>query len=757
MLGKPDLRRLPGLYGATILLGAFLVFQVQPILSKMILPWFGGSPGVWTTCMLFFQTLLFGGYAYAHLLSQLRLTRQLVVHLLLLAVALALLPITPDAACKPPSGAPPTVSILLLLSVHVGLPYFLLSATGPLVQAWFARAEPDRSPYRLYALSNAGSLAALISYPFVFEPALATTAQGRLWSIAFGAFAVLCSVSAISTWMRSRGGNDRASDHGQAASVPPPARIARGRTPARSASEGLDGTSLACASGLCETARRQQTCADAASGPVGIEKRDSTAVDSESAQTRPTGRQWLSWIVLPALASIMLLATTNHVCQDIAVSPVLWILPLSLYLLTFILCFDSDNWYSRRWCGLGAWCATLAVAALDRLERLPSLSLELGAYMAALFFVCMLCHGELVRRKPHPRYLTSFYLSCAAGGAIGGMLVALICPVVFSTYREMNLCVIAGYGLGAVAMVAAWFRTRPAAKPGWVLLVSGVIFYGLVVVVRSETGGLRGNVVEATRNFYGVLHVEDLPADGHPQGGRLLRYGRICHGAQFLNPAERATPTAYFAKSSGAGIVLERFRVGRGSLRVGVVGLGVGTLAAYGQSGDYFRFYEINPAVIDLAQRYFTFLQDCPAQIDTVLGDARLSLEREPSQQFSLLMLDAFSGDAIPAHLLTREAFEIYQQHVQPDGVIAVHISNRHVDLVPVVRGLAERFQWHMRLLRSAGEPENWVYPSHWVLLTRNAAFLEDSVVQAAGGGDPPSSTVVLWTDQYSNLFRLLK
>lgn len=689
------------LYGLTILVGAFLVFQVQPIISKTILPWFGGSPAVWTTCMLFFQVVLFAGYAYAHLLIRLRPRLQTVVHVALIGTALLLVPIIPDPSWKLHGGDHPTWTILLLLATTVGVPYFLLSSTGPLIQFWFDRAHPGKTPYRLYALSNAGSLAALLTYPFLVEPAMTTWAQSTVWSLLFILFAVSCSLCAVimRRWVDDRREprpEDRANDAGAVAA------------PAFG-----DGA-------------------------------------------RPGAGQCGSWVFLAAVPSVMLLATTNHVCQDVAVIPFLWVIPLSLYLVSFIICFDRERWYSRLAYGLGAMLSIGAISAFPLLHYGPPLPLEVGLYFTALFCICMVCHGELVLRKPAPRHLTLFYLMCSAGGALGGVLVALVCPCVFTGYFEMNLGLIAAYLIAAFAAFAdprvrRWLQGKQRSR--LVLYV----FVGFVCVVRVQAGTVAETGLVACRNFYGVLSVVEVDAKRPEQRGRAMVHGRITHGFQFRDPARRRLPTTYYARESGVGIVLGNYpRLG--PMRVGIIGLGAGTIAAYGRPGDTYRFYEINPEVERLARDYFTFLDDSPARVQVVIGDARLSLERESPQHFDLLVLDAFSGDAIPAHLLTKEAFAVYRRHLRPDGVVAVHISNRYLDLYPVVDQLARHSRMPSLYFVVGPDAARHRCESRWFVMSSNRQLMDNALVRSAAVGHGGQYAVApLWTDQYNNLFRVLK
>lgn len=714
---------------ATIFLGAFLLFQVQPIISKMILPWFGGGPAVWTTCMLFFQVLLLGGYAYSHfLISSRNLKRQTIIHVAILVIACVTLPIMPDAGWKPLDGTQPALRILLLLAANVGLPYFILSSTGPLVQAWYARFYIGQSPYRLYALSNIGSLGALLTYPFFVEPALTTSTQGWLWSGGFAVYAVLCAGLAVV-----------AGRHG---------------------------------------AEQTPTAATPAS-------------DSEPADALPSLDHRMAWLFLPAVASMMLLAITNHLCQDVAVVPFFWVAPLSLYLISFIICFDHPRWYRRR-----VFAAATAVAAfglcvatlgddVDSLLRkagitnllskagvnlvfedlISDIVIEAGVYLALLFLICMVCHGEMVRCKPAPRHLTSFYLMVSAGGALGGLFVALICPQVFSAFVEMGIGLVLAFMI-ALGVLADEFWNGWLLNRLWKQSVAFAICFALLLfVVRAQFVSFTSDALISLRNFYGVLYVDEDYADRPELHTLELLNGRILHGAQFVDEYLRLQPTTYYDDESGVGLTMSRFPRTE-HRRVATVGLGTGTIAAYAREGDYYCFYEINPNVRRLATTEFTYLRDAQqrgASLSIELGDARISFERQEPQRYDIIALDAFSGDAIPAHLLTREAFAEYLRHLKEDGVIAVHISNRHLDLTPVVGGIAEHYGYSLLLVEAEddeipGVPAPGEAGSDWLLLTRNNDFLHDVVVVERGEVLTPGKykSIRPWTDQFSNLFEIL-
>jgi len=467
---------------------------------------------------------------------------------------------------------------------------------------------------------------------------------------------------------------------------------------------------------------------------------------------------------------MMLLAVTNHLCQDVAVIPFLWIVPLCLYLLSFILCFDSPRWYQR---GVFGWVGGLVILTLsvfmlgeipllDQLGvdvELPDLSwnlpLEAGLYFGVLFLVCMLCHGELVRRKPAPRHLTSFYLMVSAGGALGGIFVALVCPVIFSTYLEMNLGLVGGYLL-AMAVVIGAMRGALRSKRRWLyapalLLIVG----GLFVVVKGQIESIEPGTLATVRSFYGVLSVDEYDEDEPETHRRALYHGRVLHGIQLVEPGQELTLTKYYTERSGIGVAMKHYPR-QGPRRIGVIGLGTGTMAAFGRPGDTYRFYEINPQVVELSQRYFTYLDKTPATVEIALGDARLSMEREAAQQFDMIVLDAFSGDAVPVHLLTREAFAVYRKHLREGGILAVHISNRHLDLGPVVAGLAEHYGMETLEIYARRTGRITDTSSTWMLVTENEAFLRNEMVQeAAEDGRTTFKPIRMWTDQYSNLFQI--
>lgn len=963
-------------FALTTFVSAFLLFFIQPLISKIILPWFGGGTGVWATCIVFFQVMLCGGYAYAHATQRwLTPKQQTITHLALLAAGVLMLPIMPAVAWKPEDGNYPAGRILLLLLRHVGVPYLGLAATGPLLQAWYARCFPGHRTYRLYALSNVGSLASLLLFPFWFEQVMGMSLLSTLWSWGFAAFAVLCGYVSVMQLFRS-----------QAAATP-----------------------------VVET----PPYARGAVVPVQLTPEQRTAL-AETAKPDPTWRDYALWIALPALGSMMLVAGTNHLCQDIASIPLLWILPLSLYLLSFIICFDAERWYIRPLfaiIGLFGLYFSAAMVFLDfhpelgsgliaraampvlrpayehfeALKPLPPAEQnwsawfenqtlirtlpinfrgQVLAHLVGLFGLFMVCHGELTRYKPATKHLTAFFLAIAVGGALGGTFVSLVSPFAFDLNVEwmLGLCisillicgllldyqegykylprylflVVPAILLGlmvlwqnsqlpqSVAELTVGNQVDPLYPPGLndkdkglkqpdstqllspmvalplaaglvVLLGSGAaaLYRGLqkreelrfwivngamllvvclaisdalnflhVFQAFSEWKKLANNSPDAVnavpdkqtaddipragqnspvkkpaakaltqeqidlnteryawrgRNFYGAMVVKDTVYPNSSQGNyRELRHGRITHGTQYLHGLKNNKPTTYYTPDSGVGRAITYFDREKTreieaaaqlpadqrpkspiTLRVGSVGLGTGSLAAYAVQDKPeaapaistapaplpvlkkdFAIYEINPLVCELSEKpiaelnprdenstrrklpYFTYVHNARnsgANVELVLGDARLMMEREANEGklrgFDVLSIDAFSGDSIPTHLLTKEALEIYLKQLQPEGILAIHISNRYLDLEPICKALAELGQLQARVVEvGKGSSEVGAYSSTWVLLTKNRKFLTDldqdvsSNLRSLNDKEP-----LLWTDDFTSLMQILK
>jgi len=678
-----------GLMGTTIFLSAFLLFGVQPLLGRYLLPWFGGMPEVWTTCMLFFQVFLLAGYAYAHALSGLKLVWQTLIHAALVLIAAATLSIIPDAAMKPTPDTAPVAAILWICTVCVGAAYFVLSATSPLIQHWFSQALPGRNPYRLYALSNAGSLLALASFPFVFEPLMTRNAMALSWEWGFWAYAGLIAVCGAVVGMA----------HPTA----------------------------------CSAKRR-------------LEAGDTTA--------RPTMRDRFFWLALPMAASVELLAVTNRITLDIAVIPFLWVLPLGLYLLSFILCFDHPRWYYRHFFMALLIAGILGHIWVGRAAAEMHVGLIISIYATMLFACCMICHGELYRLRPDSRHLTGFYLAIAAGGALGGVFVAVVAPRIFNHYHELHI------GLLATVLFVLLCQKdlSPALakrRPWWAAALC--IIGGFGIFLQGHRPPQNQQTLEDTRNFFGILSVLEEFPDDPTRHKRLMLHGTTYHGLQFQADDKRRLPTAYYAPDSGIGLLL-RHGVTAAPRRIGIVGLGVGTIAAYGNAGDRIRFYEINPEVERMARQYFTYLADSPAAVEVVLGDARLSLEYEPPQHYDVLALDAFSSDAVPVHLLTVEAFAIYLSHLAEDGVLVVHLSTQHLDLQSVVWKLAEHFGLKSCWIEDYEDPQTGALASDWILLSRTESIFNlpiFTVRQSVPYADLPG--VPLWTDDHINILKILK
>ena len=670
------------LYACTIFTSAFLLFLVQPIIAKQILPWFGGSAAVWTTCLVFFQVALLAGYAYSDLTTRkLRPRTQVMLHTALLAASLAMLPILADASWKPTGTEDPGLRILGLLLAIIGLPYFLLATTGPLVQAWFARSFSRGTVYRLFALSNLASMLALVSFPFAFEPWIATAVQAYGWSAGYALFVLLCGASALYS-LRN----------------PAVARVA------------IDA--------------REARAAAAAPGKFDL----------------------FLWLALSAMGSWLLLAITNHITQNIASIPFLWLAPLTLYLLTFILCFERDGWYQRSLL-LGPLAVILGFCAwgLQTSDVTLEIKIAIPLYLAGLFACCMFCHGELAKIRPAPRYLTLFYLMVSLGGALGGLFVGLIAPRIFPTFYELGLAFVLIAVLAAVTLRKTPFFVWLVA-----IAMAGMCGYFWNKQIEQQKEDTR----VMARNFYGTLRTKDIGTDASEDGVRRLIHGVILHGEQYLKPERRTEPTTYYGPDSGVAIAIKHTHPE--NQRVGVIGLGTGTLAVWGKPGDTYRFYDIDPHVIEVAQSEFSYLRDSKAKIETSLGDARLSLEREPPQNFDILVIDAFSSDSIPVHLVTREAMAVYLKHVKPGGAVVFHVTNRFLKLAPVVKKIADSYGLHSALIVDEAEETDFS-KTDWVIVTRDRALLDHDAIAKKASAFDEIPGLRLWTDDFNNLFRILK
>ncbi len=669
-------------FAGTIFTSAFALFLVQPLIAKQILPWFGGSAAVWAICMVFFQVVLLAGYAYSDWVSRrLAPRRQVMIHILLLAISLVILPIVASSRWKPTGSEDPTLLIIGLLLATIGLPYFMLSTTGPLIQSWVARTSLGGHVYRYFSLSNLASLIALICYPFLIEPRAALLGQAYAWSTAYVGFALLCAGSGIYFLHHVH-------------TLPPPAHSPR-------------------------------------HDPEG--------------DWDPALRDYLMWLAPAAMASWLLLAITNHITQNIAAIPFLWLLPLTLYLLTFVLCFESDRWY-RRDVFLPAATALLGLCAygLQDGDLGVDIKIAIPLYAIGLFCFCMFLHGELARLRPGPRHLTRFYLMVSVGGAVGGVLVGLVAPRVLPAYYELGI----GFALTALLAISILRERKLLVWPAAALAI--VCAYFLYAQIADDFNGAR----RIERNFYGTLLTVDTHGDTPDDAVRQLYHGSIKHGEQFLAPARRQEPTAYYGRTAGIGLAIANTNPQH--KKVGVIGLGAGTLAVYGQPGDTYRMYEINPKVIEMAGSEFSFMGDSKAHIETVLGDARLSLEREAPQGFDVLAVDAFSGDSVPVHLITAEAMDLYQRHMKPDGILAFHITNRFLWLAPVVENIAAAKGLHVALIHDENDNPA-LRNTDWVLVARTRAVLEREAIRKASSPIRPIPGLGVWSDDFNNLFDVLK
>ena len=663
------------LYALTIFLSAFLLFVVEPMAAKQLLPTLGGSAAVWTTCLVFFSLVLLLGYLYAHWVSsRFNSQKQAVIHILLLTAAL----LTLGIRIRPSPTAVsfhPALTVFRVLVTVIGLPYLALSATTPLLTAWYAGNFEGTSPYRLFALSNFASLLALGSYPLLIEPGLTMRQQTGLWSAGFLLFAVLCGAIA---WQGRR-----------------------------------------------------------------------RVLFSTPEQATWSGHAEPFWFLLALGGGMMLTAVTSHMSANIAAIPLLWLPPLALYLLTFILAFQGawgpvrHQWMLRL---VLLAVASMAYALRDIRTQLP-IAVSVPLFLIGLFVACFFLHGELYARRPGPAGLTRFYLVAATGSAAGTLLVGVIAPLVLR----------ANYDLACTLVVVAVISLAATWRDGWGLRMLWIVgATAAVVVLSTQVRQYDDDAVALMRNFYGTLRVRESHLPPQSDTDRQLLNGTIEHGAEWFAPQFLGQPLTYYALDSGLGLAM-RLCCGTDPKRVGVIGLGTGTVAAYGNAGDVIRFYEINPLVERLARHWFTFLSDSRAQIDVVIGDARLSLASEPPQNFNVIVIDAFSGDAIPVHLLTREAMTLYRRHLEPDGIIAFHVSNQYINLEPVVAAIAADAGLHAVSVHSHADDQNGLYYADWILVTANQVFLGQPEVVNNGFPTPVQAGVRLWTDNYSSVFPLLK
>jgi hypothetical protein len=664
------------LTGITVFLSAFLLFLVQPVIAKLILPRFGGSVAVWATCLVFFQAALLLGYAFAHHLVKRDGSRVAkFTHIALLLCSLALLPIVPVTPWPGMQAASPGLQILGLLLLTIGPPFTLLAMTSPLLQAWRAASHAGGNPYRLFAMSNGASLAALLAYPWLIEPWLHTATQAVAWSAAYAAYVLA----------------------------------------------------------LCA---------------IGLRRRASVASPSLQADDPVPGwPRTLSWFAMAALGSYALVALTNHLTQNIPSFPMMWVLPLVVYLLSFTLCFDGDRWYPPRAFRAATLLALVAMCVLLLQERqVKNIAWHIGTFLLGLFIVCMYCHGELARSRPAASRLTHFYLAVSAGGVFGGALVALGAPAVLHGYFEVEI------GLVLLAAAVLWRSWR---RGGLWAGAAALVLLGSAATAVVRVNDALDEVIDIGRNFYGVVRIREYGRDDPQQLERVLIHGRVMHGQQFMAPQRRRQPTSYYTEASGIGRLL-RVLADR-PIEVGAVGLGAGTIATYGKPHDHYRFYEIDEAIVAAARKHFTFIADSPASVEVALGDGRLLLQDEASRRFDVLVVDAFSGDSIPVHLLTREAVMLYRDRLKPGGVIALHVSNSHLDLRPVVGRIAAELGLELALVADAGkEGDVSLAASDWILLAEDRRLLDLPLIRQATVPMPQRAGARAWTDDYSNILQVL-
>lgn len=725
------------LFSITIFTGAALLFLVQPMFARMVLPLLGGSPAVWNTAMVFYQAVLLAGYAYAHFTTRrLGLRRQPAWHLVLMLAPLLVLPIGLPQGWTPPTGANPAWWLLGVLAVSVGLPFFVVSASSPLLQRWFSACGHRRAadPYFLYAASNLGSLLALVSYPVLVEPRLRLAEQSRLWAVGYAVLVVLTAICGLGI-RRSAG---KAGD--------PETEAA-----------GDDG--------------------------VGI-----------------TAKRRFRWVMLAFVPCSLMLSVTTYVTTEIAPIPLLWVIPLGIYLLTLVLVFGR-----RRRVPHVLWVRAMPFAVLPVVMMLVmtlaaisfrTLVWPMLLHFAALFVVAMVCHGELANDRPSVRHLTEFYLWMSAGGVLGGIFNAMLAPLVFPTVYEYPLTIVlacllmprrgaASPGLRAkvfdvvlpvvLGLATAGFILFLSARFGSTGLTQALIFsvppllclgfsrrplrfaLGIISILAATTLAFRPGIpaLHVARSFFGILRVEVIPGK-YP--GHVLRHGTTGHGVQSLDPRYRREPLAYFTRAGPFGQMMAALPK-EATERVAVVGLGAGTLACYAEAGEEWTFFEIDPAVERIARdpRYFTYLQDCPAAVTVVLGDARLSLQAAADGRFGLMVLDAYSSDMPPLHLITREALALYVRKLAPGGVIAFNITNRHLDLEPVLAGLARDAGLFALHGHDSFTPEDFKrtgrLASRWVVMAHGPARLGSLASDSRWRQPQPRGQARLWTDDYASLF----
>jgi len=693
-------------YFISVFISAFLVFQIQPIISKIILPWFGGGASVWTTCMLFFQFFLLVGYLYAYVLTKiLKVKSQIVVHLICLLLSLFLLPTNIADVQNIPISGPPTWAVLKVLFFGLGFPYLILSANTPLLQHWFTSETNGSHPYRLYAISNVGSFLALMSYPVAIEPFMSLDWQIKLWSGIYWLFVIFIG------W-------------------------------------------------IFFTIVKQNK----KSAPCVTKQSTRQLSDPQISYFRLT-----LWFMLSALGVILLVSTTNALTQNVPPVPFLWLAPLAIYLLTYVLAFSHLPIYVRSlWLPFFMLLSFVALLIYFIGGQFDILT-QLLIYLLILFCGCIICHGELNSLKPQQGNTTLFYLVLSAGGVFGSFLVSFVAKRLFDEFLEFPLAIFSVLILATASL--RWNKkdkateanineTDVAANKQLSILALGNTIVGLIWLLAfvSLNKQYQQYDIAKARNFYGILTVKDI-TQGQVNERRLVD-GTTSHGSQSLPFSKKAVPTSYYRPGTGVQMVIQELSSHRESqLQVGIIGLGVGALAAYGETGDHYTFYELNPLVSDFANKYFSYLEDSMAEVVIKLGDARVTLQNEldlgQKNAFDLLIIDAFSGDLIPTHLMTHEAFLLYQQHINTHGVMALHISNRHLSLLPVILQHAKSLNMQLMLFDTPGDGKE--HDTQWVVLTNNSRLTQSAALIYKQTVIDMNIQKVLWTDDYSSLLPILK
>lgn len=668
-------------FASTIFLSAFLLFLVQPLVSKNLLPWFGGSASVWATCMVFFQVLLLAGYAYADVISKhLKVKNQVILHLALYAFCLLSFSVLADKENINLESENPTLTIVMVLLGTIGLAYFLLSSTGPLMQKWLTKSNLNLNVYRFFSLSNLASLAALVSYPFLIEPYFSLTTQAQAWKFFFFIFSASITITGVAFLLT----HDNSS------------QIMQDAQP--------------------------------------VEK------------NRPGIQQLMKWIGLSALGSWMLISVTNHITHDIAAIPMLWIAPLSIYLISFVLCFENDRWYSNK-IFFPMVIAAVAIFSLDMGDWGFSNSVNgIPLYIGFLFIICMFAHGELASSRPSSEHLTRFYLMTSVGGALGGLLVGFGAPFILPAYYEL--------GIGFLA--ASWILYFLSIDSIRRKIASLILIIWTSFFLHQQINSSFEKSLSVSRNFYGTLKVVDEADESDKIKSRRLYDGNVNHGEQYLDADRRMLPTTYFGPDSGVGLLLGKAEQ---SLKVGIIGLGAGVLATYGKPNDEFIFYEINPEVVRIAQKSFTFLKDAKSDIKIKIGDGRLLLEREPSNQFDIIILDAFSGGAVPTHLLTKEAYQIYLNHLKPNGVLAFNSTNHRINVPPLIKAVADDLNLTSTLIvhRVPRTEMSNLRSTKWSLVSRDPNAFRENYFKTNASDFEIIQGLEAWRDDFNNIFKIIK